>query len=133
VTVGVTQQESVGWTAYALKDGVPYNYVDVEADEHARSVFAAAVETALDVAGGFDGFLDSGGVHMSTCREFLRIACGKDVNHVVLTISETKVLREACKWPEPSTVNKDDLPAYWSVRLLLDACVEHGYGLEATT
>jgi hypothetical protein len=117
----------VGWYADALKDG---KYLDIEEDEHARATFASAAETAVTRGGGRDLFLDSGGVHLSSCRRFLQEACGHDVNHTILTPAEVIALLKQCNWPDPDTVQKHALPAYWSIRLLLDACAANGYGLE---
>ena len=50
--LSVTQQEPVGWTAIALRDGEAFNYVDVARDDHARSVFTAVTEAARNIAGG---------------------------------------------------------------------------------
>ena len=116
----------MGWYAEALKGG---RYVDINTDEQARSVFALAAQTAM-LRGGVDVFLEKGGVHLSRCREFLRQAAGRDINHEILTPEEVVRLNRDCVWPSESLVDEDRLGAYWSIRILISTCADNGYGLE---
>jgi hypothetical protein len=129
----------MGWDAYATKQGkrLAHKWEQVGdgpattlvlADDEQRAIFAAARARVLEQSPVIDGFLETGGLDVSTCAKMLEEATDESAySDDGWSAEGVKLLAASANWE--FEVDDDERWAYWSARVFLETCAAHGFGI----
>ncbi len=121
----------MGWDAYSSVELA--DELLIKDDTH-REAFEQAVKNVLEKCQTVDGFLETGGLDCSACRDMLELAARKSPtpalnwhtcwNKYGMQQDEVKRMHEHCNWK--FEFDQDQAWAYWSAREFLRVCAEQG-------
>ncbi|HUG68305.1 MAG TPA: hypothetical protein VMM76_11170 [Pirellulaceae bacterium] len=117
----------MSWDLSARFDG---NYIDIESNVDARVSLVTAAKEVIRLAGARDLFFTKGAVHGSASMRMWHEIVGRKVEGTTIRKEDVQRYFDLFRTYVPDELEKNDLVAYWSIRLLLKVCVEQGYSVE---
>lgn len=119
----------MGWDVDAIYDDHRRGYVNTEDDAVAANAFRSAAERAIQICGSVDGFLENGGLDVSSCVHVLASLAGEQSKVAIWTSGQVKQHWESIQWPDVSQLSDSERWPVVSAREFLRVCAENGYGV----
>jgi hypothetical protein len=98
------------------------------------AAFTVAANKAVELAGGRDGFLHMGSLDCGDAIGFMEQALGRQggPDAGIWSPEEVRQMWDAAQWPDPASLSREPLRAYWSARKFVEVCVQQGLGIYFT-